>query len=408
MSRTLYMIAACSVVSATLARMSIPATRNGYRFVDVSGIDVSGMVLPVRAAQGTAHILCAEDVACIAEAASERNTWLWHTNAPNDSTLYSPAPSNVLETNLLWSADEFFDTQGRGLKPRGTISEFDCLSMFVDMDWLDSTSAQVVIDTGIKTSDPSAVSEAWICAALTEYLDPATTSVQRISRLLAPSTNDVMTMYRNIGACKRVICGKITIGASSGQFEDASAGEIVADGGFQSYHYAGRTKDSNGYFNDLVVDSYSGWNFTRHCWVSSGGGSSAPVGRASPYSWTQTAASPYVVLRPTYRDIVASATLYLGVVGSISYSSGSVGEVKLGVIRLPLTKGNGVSRGGATCDAWIMPDVMRSSKDILGAFIEDNGGLNSTGFPLMSIVSVWCGVIDMMMIPRVEMSDEDD
>ena len=408
-----------SLVSMLLAgsayAVSIPATRSGYKFVDVSAIEVTGDVYPARAAKsdGTDRVLRAEDVACIAEAVCERDAWLNRTNAPTRAEYRTPPPSAVLSSNLLWCADGFFLTQGRSLTGRMSITASDPLVRFVDREWVDGSQSLSVIDTGFVDYryEDYLRSYPWGCAAICEYLDPSATTVLRVGGNGALAADGVRNMYDNIGASKRILGGMVCVKYDTvTAWPDSYIGLVMVNGS-TTYHGYDSPSDSNGDYVTLKTTTWDYWGFQRGCWIRASGGS-LQDGRCSPYGWTTTSSAPYVVLRPEYFGKVESATLYLGIVGdkitSCTSGDGEAGDVILGFIRMGLTKSGTVSLFGSTCEKWVMPSGMCSSESILGAFIESKTGLTSRGFPCLWNAQAYSGVLDMVMIPNVDTEDDDD
>ena len=155
----------------------------------------------------------------------------------------------------------------------------------------------------------------------------------------------------------------------------------------------------------------SGWGFYRTSWTRATAPGSVD-GRCSPYSWTTTSSTPYVVMRQDYTGKIESAELYLSVKVTryTSYVSGegTKGDILIGVLRVPLTSGGTTTFFGGTCEKWTMPSTMTSST-ILDGFI---GGVFSTqglngGFPTISACEVYSGVLDLVMKPSIDIDEED-
>ena len=353
----------------------------------------------------------AEDVACIAEAVCERDAWLNRTNAPTRSEYRMPPPSTVLSSNLLWCADSFFLTQGRSLKGRMSITASDPLVRFVNSGWTDGSQTLSVIDTGYVDHryEDYALTYPWACAAICECLNPSTTAVLRVGENGALAADGLKNMYSNIGASRRIIGGMVCAKHDSvTSWPDSYMGFIMVDGG-TTYHGYDSPTDSSGDYVTPKTSLLNYWTFERGCWVR-GSGSSSQDGRCSPYGWSTTSSTPYVVMRPEYLGKVESATLYLGVVGDkiTSYTAGDMaGDVLLGFVRMELTKSGTVSLFGNTCEKWVMPSGMCSSESILGAFIESKTGLTSRGYPCVFKAQSYSGVLDMVMNPNVDTADDD-
>lgn len=398
----LYVIAVAACVCAQGA-ISIPATRSGYRFVDVSGIEITGEVLSVRRASGTELVLRAEDMALLAEGASERDRWINYTNAC--AALYSPAPSLVLSSNLLAQADRFFSERGRRIKPWSEITAADEVACFVDANWTDSGPSLQFVDMNISGNVYIFNDERYV-GGLYGYLSPSNTVVRRIQNQYILSTNDIESIYANIGKTRRVLAGIVGNTYSDPAFESPSwCGCYDVQAGSIRYTYD-TPGDDEWEFATLVNHTTSGWSFERVCWSSDGG-------RVSPYGWTQTAYPPKVVLRPCFNDIVESATLYLTlyiirVTGYTGTGSDAAPQYScpMGYIRMSLTRANKTTVGGVACETWQMPADMKNSKDILGPVIEHYTGLENKNYPCVVGVYAGVGVVDLVLSPHVDLLDD--
>lgn len=385
--------------------ISIPATRSGYSFVDVSDIDITGNVYPARKAAGTDLVLRAEDVACIAEAVCERDCWLNFTNATQ--SLYSPAPSFVLSSNLISRADEFFGTMGRGLSAASYMSDSSETACFIDKDWNDSNDVLEYIDVA-EVAGAYSVTDLYCIGAMFWELSPTIATVSRLRSQGILSASDIEGMYNNIGATRRVFAGNVGIKPSGSTYfsKPNTACVIYVQGGTTQYLYDAPDNSITGEHGQIVTRSYDYWYFGRGCW------SNTSKGRCSPYSWTTTTDAPRVVLRPVFTGIVSIATLYLTVKTSKIMSSVGGNDTYntiIGFIRVPLTRVGSVSVNGVTCDEWTMPEDMKNSQTILGDALDAyNANLPSSGLPCINDIHVSGGMVDLLLSPRIDTLDDGD
>lgn len=397
------------------ARTSIPATASGYSYVDVSGIDVTGYVFPIRDARndGTARVLRAEDAACVAEATCERDIWISGSSQP-DSSLYTPSPSNVLQSNLVCAAESFYANKGRSIKGRMSIGANDIVRRFIDPAWTCEAQSAVGIDTGFQDwSIGDTLPAGWgvyCVSALSESIAPsgAVVEVSFDGRL---TKADMTRLYKNVKATKRMFGGVVNTWYSDSSWDANISAYLVADVSvYNGYDY--QTHADNGWYNHPISRTYPGlWQFGTSCWVqASGSGSSG--GQYSHYSWNEITGA-YVVLRPDLKGKVESATIYLAVNGqrttAYHLSGGDYvteGKILLGYIKAPLTKAGTRTLGGASCEQWSIPQALDSSKTILADLINNVWGTSSSGFPMISSAGVWSGVLDLVMKPDIEIDDE--
>lgn len=396
-----------TIVFKSIAATSIPTTRSTYKFVDTSGVDVSGDVFPIREARGdgTHFVLVGEDVSCIAEAACERYAWLYATNTPI-ANLRQPAPERFLATNLLLAASEFFDNCTNNIKGRLELASTDPMRRFIDLEWdsgqTDLVGADMNFSNDHKYEDNS-TTWAWAYGCLNEYLNPTTPTIQtRFGETL--STDNLERMYKISQQLKRLFLGMVNFYDNDmGGWDTHEAGVIKGNGyTYHRYSYSSTPTVSTETVNE-------GWDFSRGCWVRSGN-----EGRVSEYGWAESDSAPVVILRPEYTGKVDSAYLYLAIRGdqitSWNPNSKATGRVLLGCLPVPLTYGGTTTLLGQTCDVWNMPDAMKSSKDILGDFIFNIWGDTSTiagGYPCIWNCYLYCGLLEAVMKPNVDIDKND-
>lgn len=409
--------ALCLTVAFTAisyAETSIPATRNGYSFVDVTDVDVSGLIYPVRDSldNGTARVLRAEDAACLAEAVCERDAWLNGTNAPTQTKWYQPSPTRVLVSNLVYSANEFFTTQGRDIPGRLLLSGgADPIRRYISTEWVCSLQTMTGYDTGFnRYFDEGGTNFRWGIGCLNEYLNPTASNIQQGFDGILSCAN-MERLYKDVQATKRLFGGFVYGYSTQSEWTKDYAGMITTDQGTYTLHRYDSPADSSGNYTTLYEETKSGWAFYRGCWTRMAPPESMG-GRSSPYSWTTTSSAPYVIMRQDYTGKIESAELYLSVrverITAYVQGESERTEILMGVLRVPLTSGGTTTFLGGTCEKWMMPSAMTSST-ILDGFI---GGVFSTqglngGFPTINSCMVYSGVLDLVMKPSIDIDVED-
>ena len=373
----------------------VPTTKSAYKFIDVSAIDVTGGVFSVRKRLGTQRILRAEDAACIAEAACERETWLNRTNAPVNEAWRMFAPSTVLSTNLISLADGFFTTKGRGLKSCQLITDQDPLICFVATNWIDSTSALSFVNVSSydlpASSWFSTLPISLACALVYEGANPSLTDVSAISGSFAITADGMERLYNEACESRRLFCGGVELAKSATEKWDPIVSAVIKADETTFYSYS-----PNG---ELYTYTSYGFGFETSSVYNQ-------LGRLWPYGWSETADPPKVIMHPSYSGKVKTATLYLALalMKIQQYSSAgaiSDGRCTFGYIRVPLTKGSAMTYDGRACDSWSMPSEMCSSKHILADYFDGQFSVGG-GFPFICNAYAFGGILDLEMLPDVD------
>lgn len=401
------LLTCAAIAAAVLAEAAYPSASSGYSFVDVSHISVTGNPMPLRSG-GSEYILKAEDAACLAEMACERDTWLNITNAPTEAGL-SATPTFALTSNILAAVNAFVTERGNEMHDGASgASSSDPKRMFVDTGWECSMQENVPEDAG----------DGWSwwyygLGSVVGHVQP-----QRVEQSASfsgmPTVSGVTSLYDDVNDRKRLFGGWVDIYGY--QYRDYGFGEgwtalhigyIKAGSSYVLHSYDGAT-DSNGQYTKLVSETKSGYQFLRNRWIRGQGSpsQSLPGGACSPFGWTTTSVTPYVVINPVFYGKVKSATLY-AVMDCTIYEDFDYPDyvshttTKLAVVRVPLVKNGTEALYGKTCEKWKLPDTWKDSRQLIDKVLYDlYGATSASGFPTVSGASLLGGVLDLELTPR--------
>ena len=401
------LLTGAAVAAAFVAGAAYPPSAAGYSFVNVSGIPVTGNPLPLRSGDSK-RILKAEDVACLAEMACERNTWLYITNAPSDAAL-SATPTCVLTSNILAAVNAFVTEMGNEMhEGADSASASDPKRMFVDPGWACSMAEGTPEDTG----------DGWPwwyygLGAVIGHVSP-----QRVEQSASitgwPTVSGVQSLYDDVSDRTRLFGGWVDLYGD--EYRDYGFGDgwtalhigyIKAGSSYVLHHYGG-TSDASGNYTKLETETKSGFQFLRSRWIRAQGPSSQslPSGACSPFGWTSTSVAPYVVINPVFYGKVKSATFY-AVIDCTTYIDFDYPDyvshtsVKLAVVRVPLVKNGTEVLYGKTCEKWKLPDTWNDSRQMIDMVLYDlYGATSASGFPTISGANLLGGVLDLELTPR--------
>jgi len=402
------LLTGAAVAAAFVAGAAYPPSAAGYSFVNVSGISVTGNPLPLRSGDSK-RILKAEDVACLAEMACERDAWLNITNAPAESGL-TTAPTCVLASNILSAVNFFVTERGNSMHSgaEGAHSD-DNKRMFVDTGWESSMSDNIPEDTGTGWSW-------WYygLGAIVGHVRP-----QRVEQSAAvtawPTVSGVQSLYDDVSDRTRLFGGWVSLYGESRDYGFGTGwtalhiGYLKAGSSYVYHGYNAAKEDSQGYHSTPTTETRDGFQFQRWRIIRGQGNPDYPhtiKGACSPFGWSTTSVVPYVVINPVFYGKVKSATLY-AVICCEKYLDFDYPDYvahttyQLAVVRVPLVKNGSEVLYGKSCEKWKLPDSWKDSRQVIDMVLYDlYGATSSGGFPTISGASLFGGALDLELTPR--------